>query len=176
MKKILAFLVICFLGCSCGPQIPSSDLAGYSSVMYPLTPDPDLTPGQVCTNPDEYRYPERIKYCKRRVSSQTKSAIIRTYDNRLSYDIGRLPRGQFKIDHYIPLCLGGSNSTLNLWPQHKSVYSQTDMIEFQLCRLLQVGVLKQSETIEAIVEVKSDLTKANYLESQLDRLMEQVGL
>ena len=177
MKRtsVIFLPLLCTLALGCGPNSVNSDLDFVSKSVYPTTPDSELTPGQTCSNPDEYRYPERIKYCRRSVSSRTKWEVIRTYDRQLSYAIANLPRGQFKVDHYIPLCLGGSNSTLNLWPQHKSVYSQTDTIEFQLCRLLQVGAVKQAIAIETIIEVKNDLSIADSLESELDRILDELG-
>jgi hypothetical protein len=33
------------------------------------------------------------------------------------YGITSYQRGDYKVDHLIPLALGGSNSILNLWPQ-----------------------------------------------------------
>ena len=57
-------------------------------------------------------------YKKTRVASDEKRDIIATYDKARGFHIGQMQRSQFKIDHYIPLCAGGSNDRDNLWPQH----------------------------------------------------------
>jgi len=82
--------------------------------------------------------------------------IIRTYDIELGYDIGRMNRQDFKIDHYIPLCMGGSNETSNLWPQHKSVYFYTDRLEEAACTKMREGRLIQARAIDLIREAKAD--------------------
>lgn len=79
-------------------------------------------------------------------------------------------RGSYKIDHYIPLCAGGSNSTENLWPQHKSVYEITDPIEPLLCEKMSEGRLKQAEAVQLIKKVKNDLSKADEVMDYLNRL------
>ena len=71
-----------------------------------------------------------------------------------------MERAQFKIDHLIPLCAGGSNEEVNLWPQHKSVYELTDPIEPVLCDLMKRGAMKQEEAIRIIREVKNNLETA----------------
>src|SRR5688500_1500919 len=83
---------------------------------YPKHPEPDLTPGEYCNEASTLRYPERIRYCNRDVSTSTKREIIEEYDRRYGYHIGEMNRQEFKIDHFIPLCMGGSNGRRNLWP------------------------------------------------------------
>jgi hypothetical protein len=132
-------------------------LAGGS---FPASPDPKLTPGSLCEKQSELRYPERIKYCNRHVSSSTKYDIIDTYDQILGYSIGDMPRGQFKIDHYIPLCMGGSNERDNLWPQHESVYRFTDRLEQVACERMAQGKLLQADAIALIRRAKADPAQA----------------
>lgn len=76
-------------------------------------------------------------------------------------------RGDFKIDHLIPLCAGGSNEQDNLWPQHKTVYVKTDRIEESLCRLMASGHMSQAKAIDLILDVKHHLEKADRVLSDL---------
>jgi hypothetical protein len=131
--------------------------AHFSMAAFPLKPDPSLTPGELCSTPDAYRYQENIPYCNRDVDTKTKNDIIEQYDHDLGFDIQRRPRGDFKIDHYFPLCMGGSNSTRNLWPQHKTVFEQTDALEFEVCEKMAKGRLLQRDAVELIVRAKNDL-------------------
>jgi hypothetical protein len=124
---------------------------------YPTGPDRNLTPGSLCPQADEYRYPERVPYCRRDVERDTKQAIIREYDQKFGYEIGRMPRQDFKIDHVIPLCAGGSNERNNLWPQHKSVYNVTDPMEPLACEKMQAGRLRQADAVRMIIRAKLDL-------------------
>ena len=138
-----------------------STLAAFaSSKNFPIGPDSDVTPGETCQHADTYRYPERIAYCERDVDSQLKKEIIAQYDSEFGYNIGGMPRNKFKIDHYIPLCMGGSNSRTNLWPQHESVYKITDPLEQQLCEKMAQGKLLQAEAIDLIREAKNHLDEA----------------
>lgn len=93
---------------------------------FPKTPELSITTGKLCDYPIKKRYPEGIDYCERNVSYSMKESIIHEYDQKFGYKISTLPREDFKVDHFIPLCAGGSNDLVNLWPQHKSVYSLTD--------------------------------------------------
>lgn len=144
MKKFLLLLII---------SLPAMALD------YPLGPHPKLTPGSLCDTPDSYRYKERIAYCERDVSRDSKDHIFRNYE-RLGYRFKPNERSSFKIDHYIPLCAGGSNYDNNLWPQHISVYKQTDAIEALGCEKLRDGKLTQRQLVQLIKEVKNDLSLA----------------
>lgn len=144
MKSLLCLLAL---------SLASTSLA---ASPFPISPDPSLTPGSLCARPSERRYPERIAYCNRSVESARKREIMRTYDAELGYSVTALPRAAFKIDHYIPLCMGGSNESTNLWPQHESVYRYTDSLEEQACRRMAEGRLSQADAIELIKRAKSD--------------------
>ncbi len=128
---------------------------------YPKNPDPQLTPGTLCENADAYRYPERIKYCNRNVKTSTKYEIIDTYDKSRGFQIRQMDRQSFKIDHFIPLCMGGSNDRDNLWPQHVSVYNVTDPMEPLACQRMAEGKLSQSRAIELIKSAKLDLSQVS---------------
>lgn len=159
---------------ACGSPTESSQTfstprdRGQQSGAYPTGPQESVTPGAVCDNPDTYRYPEHIAYCERNVSSGTKAAIIRDYDVQFNYSIQSMPRTDFKIDHYIPLCMGGANAVKNLWPQHKSVYTITDPLEQKLCQLMSMGKLQQAEAIRMIKQVKNHLDEAPDMERDVD--------
>lgn len=145
MKSLLLVLVLAF-----GQFAVSSD-------QYPVGPNPTTTPGDVCVNSGVKRYPEQIDYCERNVSSDLKKELIKTYDEKFGYQIEQLNRQDFKIDHFIPLSIGGSNSEKNLWPQHKSVYTVTDPLELVLSQKISAGRIKQAEAIRVIKEGKLNL-------------------
>jgi hypothetical protein len=140
---------------------------------FPLRPDLEKTPGSLCDHPSEYRYPDRIPYCKRDVESATKREIIQDYDQSLDYKVGSMNRQEFKIDHHIPLCLGGSNDVDNLWPQHRTVYEQTDPLEPALCDLLGKGMIGQTKAVEVIREAKQNPYQAARIYEQ--RLGQKLG-
>ncbi len=170
----LAALGLCWLSflAACGSPTESSrtltDPRDHAQDAYPTGPNDTVTPGATCENPDEYRYPEHIAYCERNVSSGTKNAIIRDYDVQFHYTIGAMPRSDFKIDHYVPLCMGGANLVKNLWPQHKSVYNVTDPLEQKLCQLMSMGRLQQVEAIRMIKRVKNHLDEAPEMTRDVD--------
>ncbi len=134
--------------------------SSYAPQQFPIAPDPRLTPGSLCTAPSRLRFPEKIKYCERSVSGQLKDQIIQIYDSQLGFKIRQTGRSSFKIDHYIPLCLGGSNQPDNLWPQHVSVYEYTDPVEAIACKKLSEGKIKQQSAIEFLIRAKGNLQEA----------------
>jgi hypothetical protein len=144
---LLALMMITSSAFAIGPNFPSG-------------PNPKLTPGKLCDIPASYRYPEQIAYCERDVTYETKEILIAQYDSQLGYHVQTLPRSDFKIDHFIPLCAGGSNDVSNLWPQHKSVYAITDPIEPLICAKMATGKLSQADAVTLIVRVKTDLRQA----------------
>ncbi len=139
--------------------VASVSFAGQDG-RYPKGPNESMTPGSVCKSPSRYRYPEKVAYCERDVHSVLKREIIAEYDRKLGYRIESMDRQAFKIDHYIPLCMGGSNHRNNLWPQHRSVYEVTDPLEQVLCEKMALGVLRQAQAIDLIREAKNNLGKA----------------
>lgn len=137
---------------------------------YPQGPNEQLTPGELCAHPDSFRYKEKIPYCSRDVETELKWEIIDTYDKSLGYHIRETGRGDFKIDHYIPLCMGGSNEKENLWPQHKSVYKITDPMEQIACEKMAQGRLKQKDAVEMIRRGKNDLSQVSAILQHLKSL------
>lgn len=130
----------------------------FATEGFPIAPDIALTPGALCETPDEIRYPEKINYCNRGVSTGKKWAVISRYTKKLQFTVTDENRTEFKIDHYIPLCMGGANTVENLWPQHSSIYRTTDSLEVLLCAAMAAGKLSQSSAIEKLKMGKSDLS------------------
>lgn len=137
----------------------ASNLTLAYKAEYPQGPATNLTPGSLCERASEYRYPEQIAYCKRDVSSTQKRDIFEDYRG-LGFNLDPNHRSSYKIDHYIPLCAGGSNKDDNLWPQHMSIYAITDPMEQVGCEKLKVGKIAQAELIRIIKLVKHDLSQA----------------
>ena len=137
---------------------------------FPIAPHGDQTPGVLCSKPTEYRYPEKIPYCARSVGSELKKQIIAQYDLKYGYQIQKMNRADFKIDHFIPLCMGGGNEASNLWPQHKSVYEITDSIEALACEKMKIGLLLQTDAVRMIKIVKNDLSRADEITQKLNEL------
>jgi hypothetical protein len=179
--KVSSVVLVSYLLTACGPQSESSlksprdnnrttvakpDFSGAERVTlrdnnrFPTHPDFSITPGSLCAHADELRYPEHINYCNRNVDRDTKAEIFKVYDRKLGFHTTEMDRNQFKIDHLIPLCMGGSNHSNNLWPQHQDVYAFTDPVEPYLCDLMSVGRLKQADGIRIIKEIKMNPTTA----------------
>jgi hypothetical protein len=138
--------------------------------QFPMGPNPNLTPGSLCDRPEAVRYPEHIKYCGRHVSPDVKARIFSMYDKQLGYKTRRMNRDEFKIDHYIPLCAGGSNNMDNLWPQHESVYTVTDSLEELVCEKMADGVLSQVDAVALIRKGKADLSEVPGIMSSLHQM------
>lgn len=127
------------------------------AVDFPHNPHPQLTPGSLCDTPTEYRYPEHINYCERDVSSDEKGMIFELYRRRAGYTLQIRDRSDYKIDHFIPLCAGGSNKQNNLWPQHESVFALTDPLESVGCEKLKTARIKQRDLVQLIQYAKLNL-------------------
>ena len=158
--KVISLLVL---------LVMSSKLFAFGN-NFPTRPDNRLTPGKLCDRPTSYRYPEHIAYCERDVTTDTKEALINLYDSKLGFNIHTMDRAEFKIDHFIPLCVGGSNDSVNLWPQHKSVYEITDPVEPLVCQRMLEGKLSQAEAIKLIVLAKTNLNMVSQVMKQLGRM------
>lgn len=156
MKYTLIFLLLCLT--------KPSDAGN----PYPRSPDAGLTPGSLCQSPDSHRYPEQIPYCERDVSWANKEMVFINY-RKLGYSLSG-DRGQYKIDHLIPLCAGGSNNDNNLWPQYRTISARTDLIEMWGCEVLAKGKITQKELVELVLKAKLDLKEAPAVEKYLKKL------
>jgi hypothetical protein len=124
---------------------------------YPIGPDYTLTPGSLCNTPDSYRYPEQIPYCSRdSLEVGIKEEVFREYRQK-GYRLDLRNREDYKIDHLIPLCAGGSNQETNLWPQHRTIYEITDPIESLGCEKLKQGRIKQADLVYRMLAAKRNL-------------------
>jgi hypothetical protein len=129
----------------------------FGADQFPVGPDLQHTPGSLCQNTSKKRYKENINYCERNVNTSDKNEIIKMYDVELGFSIRQMNRQDFKIDHFIPLSIGGSNAKDNLWPQHKSVFTITDPLEQELSNKMVSGAITQAEAVRIIREAKLNL-------------------
>lgn len=143
-------------------------LNAFAGNPFPRSPDLSLTPGALCNTPSEFRYPERIAYCKRDVNSWQKELVFISY-RKIGWSLSG-ERSQYKVDHFIPLCIGGSNDITNLWPQYFTVYEKTDELEPLACEVLAKGRITQREVIELVMAAKLDLELLPETIRQLRRL------
>ena len=99
-------------------------------------PDPACTPGSVgTTNASEVCTP-RFSSARRPAERYTRQAKTTAM---LAYRIPLADRPRVEYDHLIPLSLGGSNDTSNLWPQVSDLSlvderNSKDDVEFKLWR------------------------------------------
>lgn len=119
---------------------------------YPVVPDEQMTPGDLCTTRDRdfsgYRYREKIPYCSRSVGKGLKRRIYE------QYHIPSYCRHRYTVDHFYPLSMGGNNSQRNLWPEHKLVKALRMDLEQDVFDDLREGRLKQEEALSIIYEAK----------------------
>lgn len=148
----------------------SAEAGFIGKFQVPDGPDAQKTPGELCQR-GYPRYDQRITYCERDVNGTTKAEIIAEYDTELGFDVRKLPRNDFKIDHFIPLSIGGANSKANLWPQHKSVYVITDPIESLVATLISQNKISQKDAIQAVKDCKLQLSNCEKIEDHLRSLL-----
>jgi hypothetical protein len=142
-----------------------------SAEAFPTAPLNQLTPGELCQKPDSYRYPEHIAYCERDVAPAMKWGVINLYMKNIpGFAITPQNRSQYKIDHYIPLCMGGANVVSNLWPQHMTIYQYTDIIEEDLCKELELGSITQVQAVAQIQFAKAHVEDLKKLKDATDRM------
>jgi hypothetical protein len=58
------------------------------------------------------------------------------------------PTGNTELDHFIPLCVGGSNDESNLWVEFKPYYKWKDRVEVYLCKEL----CSTNQTVDEIAQ------------------------
>lgn len=137
-------------------------------VDVPHMPDPNMTRGSLCDTGNTYRYPERIRYCERDVDVYLKEQIFFRYGQKYN-NFKNYKRSHFKMDHFVPLCMGGSNNADNIWPQHQTIYPYTDRIEELLCVGMAKGRLKQSQAVQTMMQVKRNISIAPQVQNQLEQ-------
>jgi len=124
-------------------------------VEIPINPIEDITPGEFCDDQDkdfkEFRYAEKMPYCKRNVSKGMKS---RVYEK---YHIPAKCKHRYTVDHFIPLALGGNNAEENLWPEHILVKETRQELEQELYNSVSKGLMKYEEAVLILMEEKMKL-------------------
>ena len=162
MRKFLFFVVLFVWWNGAKAQAPdptpnvdiTSD-ADPKAVMMPFT-QVDSKPGQFCVctenNPDFDGFrgaaPYRIAHCARNVSTSTKKRVYAIYG--IPYAL----HSKYKIDHFIPLAIGGCNHIANLWPHllnsEGGNANDKDKMEAVLYRALTNRKMTQEEAITKI--------------------------
>lgn len=113
-----------------------------------------LTPGDTLTTDTACICRKGYSETVRDVSDYTKKKIYK------AYGITKHKKGEYEIDHLIPLELGGSNDTKNLWPQkyekknEKALWGahKKDRLENRLRRLICTKKITVKEAQDAIRE------------------------
>jgi hypothetical protein len=143
-------------------------LSSHAGNPYPRVPDLTITPGALCETPDRLRYPEQIAYCERDVSSWTKELVFIEY-RKLGFSLSG-ERSRYKVDHFIPLCAGGSNDLANLWPQYDTISKLTDPLEPLACEVLSKGKVTQKDLVDLVMKAKLNTKEVPRIMQQLSRL------
>lgn len=121
----------------------------------PINPDEQITPGDFCATEDsdflEYRYPEKLAYCKRNVSKGDKNAIYNAYGVDLKC------KHRYTIDHFVPLSIGGNNNHKNLWPEHVLVKETRAHLENELFQKVRDGEMKSEDAVKILIREKTQL-------------------
>jgi hypothetical protein len=129
-----------------------ADEAIMAASPVPITPDPEITTGDLCTPKDTdfegYRYKENVPTCVRDVTWERKTKIYEAYNVPLKC------RSFYTVDHYLPLSMGGSNHDTNLWPEHKDIKATRQNLEQELYGQLRQGLISQKQALEQIVYAK----------------------
>ena len=107
-------------------------------------PNPKLTPGAVFKN-----------VTKETICTPNYSKSVRSVSEKMkkrvysAYGITNPPKGEYKIDHLIPLCIGGNNEFKNLWPHHynKGYWNahKKTRLEVRLKRLICTGHITKEQ-------------------------------
>lgn len=105
-----------------------------------------LTPGALCSPADadfdHVADPGNYAVCRRHVTRSMRNAVFRSYGITV-------PRGRrYELDHLIPLCAGGSNSLLNLWPEPIADAPAKDKREARVCAQLRRGTITQAQAAQ----------------------------
>ena len=105
-----------------------------------MLPNRKLTPGRVAKGPQD----------RQRVSEEVERQVFRLYQ------IPWRRRPEFKVDHLIPVELGGADTTDNLWPQSLSVKpynaSRKEYLVRQLLTLVSAGKMTLAQAQDEIRE------------------------
>ncbi|MBI5210273.1 MAG: hypothetical protein HY927_09915 [Elusimicrobia bacterium] len=124
-----------------------------------VDPDWGITPGRLCATDDpdfaEYRYAERVPYCKRNVSVARKKRVAQ------QYGVPWENASQYEFDHLIPVCVGGSSLDDNIWPQPRgdAEAEGKDKVEAQVCAKLRAGTMTQAQAVKTVLDWFKDFLR-----------------
>lgn len=107
-----------------------------------VLPDPKLTPGKA----DTLSYTDLTKEYNGQTYSQAHRNVPESIKRQVMKEYGN-PTGKIEIDHFYPLCAGGSNDITNLWPETEHVmvngedlgFHTKDKLEAFICREVKAG-------------------------------------
>jgi hypothetical protein len=130
------------------PPPPSSSGPCIDAKGIHHLPDPDHTPGFLCSPTDPnfvgYRYPGHIAYCQRNIPASKKDQVAQWYG------IPKSDYSLYEFDHFIPLSAGGSDDIRNLWPQPIAEAHDKDKVEDQVYNGLKSGTMTQQQAVDLI--------------------------
>ncbi len=127
--------VALLFSCSTTPLVAQQ--AGPDVRTTPMMPNPKLTPGDTLpvTLADI-----QVKGFSSKVRNVPVSVKRQVY---ASYGIVHWNKGEYEVDHLVPLSLGGSNSKKNLWPESYLTAPWNahvkDQLEYKLLALVRAG-------------------------------------
>ncbi len=117
----------------------------------PILPNPDLTPGNTFPVSRNDVCVPGYAHKVRDVPWDEKREVFRRYGVPLA------EHREYEVDHLIPLCLGGSNSIRNLWPQSRTTQPwnayRKDKLEYHLWKLVCDG---QADLADAQRQIASN--------------------
>lgn len=149
-----------------------------------LYPDPSLTRGRAETlNGSDVRraWPCPANVHKPRCTySQSHRSVPATVKRRVYLEYGFDPRRHEpgEVDHFVPLCAGGSNDLTNLWFQPEINkwdgknfgFHEKDDLEAWVCQRIKAGLLTPQEAFDRITRDWVEF----YLDVKLDRQRQQI--
>lgn len=128
------------------PVVPASSAA----LAAPVRPDPKLTPG------------DTLEVTLADIRTPGYSAKVRDVPQEVKrqayalYGIRTHAKGEYEVDHLIPLSLGGSNSIRNLWPESYLTDPWNahvkDALEYRLLTLVRAGKVDMKTAQSAIAQ------------------------
>ncbi len=103
-------------------------------------PDPFVTPGEVDQNATvEMLCTSGYSKSVRHVTQETKDYVCHIYDVECK-------GGDYEVDHLVPLSIGGTNSSKNLWPQSYKTCPHNAWIKDRLEKYTRSEVCKTLRT------------------------------
>ena len=132
---------------------PQSFVVGSTKPTRSLSvyPDPQFTPGKA----DTLLFTDLTKSYDGETYSQAHRNVSQSVKNRVMQEYGN-PKGKVEIDHFYPICAGGSNDISNLWaePEHVMVrgedlgFHTKDALEAKLCILIKAGKINPKDAFK----------------------------